>query len=88
MAKIVGGTASTSMLIPDWKQTNPNRADYIKNKPFDKIDTDLDANSTNPVQNKVVTAAIGDMEAAMDIIIAEQEAIIAMQNALIGGDGV
>ena len=33
MSKIIGGTASTSMLIPDWEQTNPNRADYIKNKP-------------------------------------------------------
>ncbi len=33
MAKIVGGTAASSMLVPDWNQTNPNRADYIKNKP-------------------------------------------------------
>lgn len=33
MAKIIGGTAATSMPVPDWNQTNPNRADYIKNKP-------------------------------------------------------
>lgn len=33
MAKIIGGTATSSMLVPDWNQTNPNRADYIKNKP-------------------------------------------------------
>ena len=33
MAKIIGGTAATSMLVPDWNQTNPNRADYIKNQP-------------------------------------------------------
>lgn len=33
MAKIVGGTAVSSMLVPDWNQTNPNKADYIKNKP-------------------------------------------------------
>ena len=81
MAKIIGGTAATSMLIPDWKQTNPGRADYIKNKPFENVDSDLDVNSTNPVQNKVVAAAIGDVETALD-------SIIAMQNALIGGDGV
>ena len=33
MAKIIGGTATSSMLIPDWSQTNSNRADFIKNKP-------------------------------------------------------
>lgn len=33
MPKIIGGTAASNMLIPDWNQTNPKRADYIKNKP-------------------------------------------------------
>ena len=33
-------------------------------------------------------SAIGDIETACDSIIAQQEAIIAMQNILIGGDGV
>lgn len=33
MAKIIGGTTSTPMRIPDWNQTNPNRSDCIKNKP-------------------------------------------------------
>lgn len=33
MAKIIGGTTSTPMRNPDWNQTNPARADYIKNKP-------------------------------------------------------
>lgn len=33
MAKIIGGTTSTPMRVPDWNQTDPNRADYIKNKP-------------------------------------------------------
>ena len=54
MAKIVGGTASTTMPLPDWNQTDPRKADYIKNKPFDKVDDALNADSTNPVQNKVV----------------------------------
>lgn len=33
MAKIIGGTTATPMRVPDWEQTNPNRSDYIKNKP-------------------------------------------------------
>lgn len=33
MAKIIGGTASTTMPVPDWNQTDPKKADYIKNKP-------------------------------------------------------
>lgn len=32
MGRIVGGTAVSSMLVPDMKQTNPKRADFIKNK--------------------------------------------------------
>lgn len=31
--KIVGNPTVTPMPIPDWNQTNPNKADYIKNKP-------------------------------------------------------
>lgn len=33
MDKIYGVAAVTPMLVPDWNQTNPNRSDYIKNKP-------------------------------------------------------
>jgi hypothetical protein len=33
MAKIIGGTTATPMRVPDWNQTNPLKADYIKNKP-------------------------------------------------------
>ena len=45
MAKIVGGTASTPMVIPDWEQNNPLKADYIKNKPFvPKIDNEAVSN--------------------------------------------
>ena len=32
MGRIVGGTAVSSMLVPDMKQTDPKRADFIKNK--------------------------------------------------------
>ena len=33
MAKIIGNTTTTPMAIPDWNQTDPTKADYIKNKP-------------------------------------------------------
>lgn len=33
MAKIIGNTTSTPMRVPDWSQTDPLKADYIKNKP-------------------------------------------------------
>lgn len=33
MAKIMGGVTATNMPVPDWEQTNPLKADYIKNKP-------------------------------------------------------
>lgn len=33
MSKIIGNTASTPYPIPDWNQTDPTKADYIKNKP-------------------------------------------------------
>lgn len=30
---IMGNTTVTPMAVPDWNQTDPNKADYIKNKP-------------------------------------------------------
>ena len=33
MSKIIGNTVATPRTVPDWNQDNPNRADYIKNKP-------------------------------------------------------
>lgn len=36
--------------------------------------------------SKKTNSIVGNIEAAMDVIIAEQEAIIAIQEALIGGD--
>ena len=35
--KIQGNTVGTPIPVPDWNQTNPNKADYIKNKPTDYI---------------------------------------------------
>lgn len=61
MAKIIGGTTSTPMRQPDWNQTDPQKADYIKNKPFDSVDESLSSTSTNPVQNKAVYGEIENM---------------------------
>ena len=59
----------------DWNQSNTSAKDYIKNKPniptAITIDTALDGTSTNPVQNKVVKAAI-DGVVARHIKITDQ----------------
>lgn len=56
------------------------------------IDTEMSSESENAVQNKViknyVDNMVGDIGTALDDIIAEQEAIIAVQNSLIGGESV
>ena len=56
------------------------------------IDTEMSDTSENAVQNKVIKKYVddmaGDIETALDNIIAEQESIIAIQNALIGGGSV
>ena len=42
MSKVIGNTTATPMTVPDWSQDNPNRADYIKNKPSnDEMRQDL-----------------------------------------------
>ena len=56
------------------------------------IDQTYDPTSESAQSGKAVAEAIaqtvGDIETALDIIIAEQESIIAIQNALIGGGNV
>lgn len=53
----------------DWEETDTTSPAYIQNKPTIPaaitIDTAMDATSENPVQNKVVLAAIGD---AIDVV--------------------
>ena len=33
VGKVIGNTTSTPMAVPDWLQTDENKADFIKNKP-------------------------------------------------------
>lgn len=97
MAKIVGGVASTTMPVPDWEQTNPRRADYIKNKPI--VDQEFNFESTNAIANKCVTslyndfngtassfnARIDEIEQQLGNVETALDSIIAIQEALIGG---
>lgn len=74
MSKINGITVGTPTPRSNFNQTDPKKADYIIGR--DKIA------SVGYVDEK-----IGNIETALDGIIAEQESIIAIQEALIGGDG-
>jgi hypothetical protein len=158
--KIRGNTIVTPIPKPDWNQTDPTKADYIKNKPdlsevgtpevyaatYDFASESLESDFSEMVAafqaGKIVTLStvypmgekecyycvrydteetsgyegacmifqragvgyteslyvvsdgtmhsaitnLGNIEAALDGIIAEQEAIIAIQESLIGGD--
>jgi hypothetical protein len=61
----------------------------LKNTWTDKVDgvDDVLAEDINAIAHQAIenADAIADSENALDGIIAEQESIIAMQNALIGG---
>lgn len=73
MAKIIGNTTATPNPRPDWNQTDETKADYIKNKP-----TVL---TEEVYSKKEIDNMMGDIETALDNIIA-------IQNTLIGGEGV
>ena len=54
--RIIGNTTATPMPVPDWNQTNPNKADFIKNKPtIPVVDSALSRTSTNAIQNNIVS---------------------------------
>ena len=76
MAKIIGNTTATPMLVPDLSQTNERKADYIKNKKVSYLENDSGYLTEYQVDEK-----IGNIETALDNIIAIQE-------SMIGGDSV
>lgn len=69
--KIIGNSVSTPYPRPDWNQTDETKADYIKNKPFEKVDEVLDASSTNPLQNKAINEAIQQIIEAKTVPFSE-----------------
>lgn len=67
-------SGSQANVQSDWNQTDTSADDYIKNKPTIPsgitVDSALDLSSTNPVQNKVITSTIDDIEDAVaDLIL-------------------
>ena len=78
MHRIVGNTVGVPNPQSDWNQTDETKADFIKNKPdikgeIDETKKDLQVEISN------LEIQIGDIETALDNIIA-------IQNSLIGGD--
>ena len=70
-----GGGGSFTQEQADWNQSDDTKVDYIKNKPTIPpaitIDSALSTTSENPVQNKVIAGAIGDIATALDAINGE-----------------
>lgn len=57
---LVDTAVEESQVQSDWNQNDTSASDYIKNKPT--IDTALSSTSENAVQNKVVKAAIDEVQ--------------------------
>ena len=57
---LVDTAVEESQVQADWDQNDTSASDYIKNKPT--IDTALSSTSENVVQNKVVKAAIDEVQ--------------------------
>lgn len=57
---LVDTAVEESQVQADWNQNDTSAPDYIKNKPT--IDTALSSTSENVVQNKVVKAAIDEVQ--------------------------
>ena len=57
---LVDTAVKESQVQVDWNQNDTSASDYIKNKPT--IDTALSSTSENVVQNKVVKAAIDEVQ--------------------------
>lgn len=57
---LVDTAVEESQVQADWDQNDTSASDYIKNKPT--IDTALSSTSENAVQNKVVKAAIDEVQ--------------------------
>lgn len=52
------GDVSVTQEQVDWNVTDTTSKAFIKNKPFSQVDNALSDNSTNPVENQVVKAAL------------------------------
>ena len=76
--EISASGSGSAQVQSDWNQSDSTAVDYIKNKPTIPsaitVDSALDSTSTNPVENRVIYAALGDVEQALAIINGTQSA--------------
>lgn len=95
--KIRGNTVGTTTPRPDWNQSNPRKADFILNKPDvvlcveqnlsepqkEQARKNINAVSVSRLNNELdsISADMGNIDSALD-------AIIAMQESIIGGETV
>lgn len=77
------GDVSVTQEQVDWNVTDTTSKAFIKNKPFSQVDNALSANSTNPVENQVVKAALdnkitngGGVETEVALTKAEYNALL------------
>ena len=89
MPKIIGNTTVTPVMPADWEQTDEKKVDYIKNKPtkLSQFENDSKFVKDTEIEEKVkgvgdqlyaTKEQVGDIETALD-------SIIAMQTSYIGG---
>lgn len=77
MAKIIGNTTVTPMTVPDLAQNDKRKADYIKNKKISFLENDVGYLTEHEAYKKTeIDNQIGDIETALDNIIAIQESLI------------
>ena len=59
--KLAGVEAGAEVNVqPDWNVTDSSSDAFIKNKPMTGVDSALSDSSTNPIQNKVIKAALDE----------------------------
>lgn len=102
--KIRGNTVGTTTPRSDWNQSNPRKADFILNKPDvvlcveqnlsepqkEQARNNINAVSVSRLNNELdsISTDIENINADMGNIDSALDAIIAMQESIIGGESV
>lgn len=63
--EMLGNANTTPMAVPDWEQTNPNKSDYIKNRPFYEDDN---GNVVKKLDEKFIPDSIARTEDVKKLI--------------------
>lgn len=70
--QLSGGGAFTQVQT-DWNQADSDAVDYIKNKPFQTVDTTVTQGSTNPVEGGAVYTAIEQAKSESGIYLVAED---------------